>query len=284
MKAFIIPVIVVAVAIAAILWASRREDATPGRSGLLVGYYGCFGNQVAEVVDHTNLHWECFWGGLQKGIDNIRAAGKFTVIDVGQQLFEGTVPKTLRPGADARLRSLFNELQDAGVLHLVKMIVPMDEPNLPENRACADLAKAVGAIRAVALSYDELSGVLLGCIYYNRTPKCHTDLFDVVGFDDYEPGANILSPGGAYEKFRETLRPSQRTMLIPGGGYGPSKWEPKQQDPAPFVSYAMSNPEVLMIVPFLWRYPNHGEDIAGIVDLPIKDAYIAAGKSILEAA
>ncbi|MGB3068436.1 MAG: hypothetical protein WBC18_07810 [Ottowia sp.] len=284
MKPIVFAVIILAVAVAAIILASRSGSDSKPSNRPLFGYYGCFGNQVAEVADHTNLHWEAFWDGLQKGIDNIRTAAKFTVIDVGSQLFEGAAPKTFRPDAEARLRSLFNDLQNAGVLHLVKMIVPMDEPNLPENRACADLPEAVGAIRALALSYPELSGVLLGCIYYNGAPKCHTDLFDVVGFDDYEPGANILSPNGAYEKFRETLRPGQRTMLIPGGGYGPSKWEPKQQDPVPFVSYAMSNPEVLMIVPFLWRYPAHGGDMVGIVDLPVKDAYIAAGKSILEAA
>lgn len=283
MKAITMILIVLAVAGLVVFLLSRGGGDEAAKRVLYFGYYGTKGPQVQETADHTNLLWEAFWDGDDLAAANLIAANKFGVIDVGR-IFDrqGSKNAVLSPNAENRLRALFDLLKAAGALSLVRMIIPHDEPNLPENQIDAELPGAVSLIRRVAAGYPELSSVLLGCIYYNHTPKSHTDLFDVVGFDDYEPGANILSPGGAYEKFRESLKPGQRTMLVPGGGWGPSRWEPKQQDPAPFVAYAQANAEVFAVIPFLWRYPPHGGAIVGICDLPVKDAYIAAGKRLIE--
>lgn len=274
-------ILVALVVLAVVVVLINRDKSEPIKRGnLLYGYYGCHSDQVAEVTDHTNLHWQPFWNGIgkdgmQEAIYNIRRAQKFTVLDVEKFIFYRSGPKNIVLNADpyTSLRDLFNRLRDEGVLHLVKMIVPCDEPNLPENQAEKYLPDAVKTIRAVAAEYSELEGVLLGVIYYSRTTFSHMDLFDVVSYDDYDRGAEILAPDGDYERFRASLKPAQRTMLVPGGSFG--------QSPQPFVDYAMRNPEILAVIPFLWWYPDHGGEIKSIRDLPVRQAHIDAGRQVI---
>ena len=49
----------------------------------------------------------------------------------------------------------------------------------------------------------------------------------------------------------DMLEPGQKTMIVPGAGFGDA--------PEPFFAYALANPnEVEMIVPFIWfDDPNH---------------------------
>lgn len=272
---FVLGILVLAI----LVIISQRDKSSSTRStDLLFGYFGTFKDQVAEVKDHTNLVWVTFWEGLEKGIADIRAAQKFTVLDMDKFIFVRPEKNRLVMVADpyTPLRDLFNRLREEGVLHLVKMIVPCDEPNLPENQAEKYLPAAVKAIRTVAAEYSELEGLMLGVIYYPRRAFAHMDLFDVVSYDDYDRGANILAPDGDYERFRASLQPDQKTMLIVGGSYG--------QPPDHFIEYGQKHPEVLAVVGFVYWYPEHGEDIKGIRDLPVKDAYIAAGRRLLESA
>lgn len=247
----------------------------PHRTDIQYTYYGTYGNQVEEVRDSTNWAWQAFWEGDAKAFDDIASAAKPTTIDM-TRMFERTGPKqmALRQDAYDIAYDLFDHMRRLGVLQHVAMIVPMDEPNLPEHQVCKYLPEAVRILRDVATHFEDLRYVKLGVIYYANTAMCHTELFDILGFDDYPAGSNILAPDGSYERFRARLRPDQRTMLIVGGSYG--------QEPGPFVEYAHRNPEVFAIVSFLWRYPMHGEDIKDIVTQPaLREKYVAAGRAIL---
>jgi hypothetical protein len=247
------------------------------RSDLRYGYYSTFGNQIAEVKDHTNLMWTCFWyedGGEDKAITDMRSFGGDIVVDLIAYLFQSLKPGMLYPEAENRVRKLFDRMRTEGLLQQVKLIVPVDEPNLPETDACAVLPECVSILRRVVADYTELNGVMIGCNYYSGRPKCHTNLFDLVSYDNYGAKSGILAPGGEYEQFRATLRPDQKTMLIPGGYRG--------QDPVPFVNYAQRNPEIWAVVPFIyWAPTGNKENLTSIRELPVKAAYIAAGKSII---
>lgn len=276
--------VLVIIAIAYVVSSSKNDNnyevADPGtkRNDLLYGYYGCAHSQVEEVKSHVNLHWEAFFEGLETGVKNIKAANMSTVIDVAFCVFTRVAankPVSPRPveEMEANLRSVFDVLRTNGVLDKVVMIVPIDEPNLPENLALAYLPTVVNTIKNVCKEYPELANVLLGCIYYNGNARGNEDLFDVIGFDDYDAKSSIFAPGGDYQKMKANLKEGQKTLIIPGGSYG--------QDPTPFMNYANGNAEVWAVLPFLW-YPPTGADMKGIRDLSVKDAYIAAGTSVIQ--
>ena len=276
----ILLLLAIAVIIAALVMSKAKAgDITipeaPQRSDLLFGYYGCTGDQVAETQGHVNLHWECFWGGVDKAIADMRAANMTTVLDLGGPTLSdyGALPRTIRPDAEAQLRALFDRLHSEGVLHLVKYLLPSDEPNLPENGSVHLLPEIMPLIRRVAVSYPALVGVQYGCVYYSDLPMDHIELFDVVGFDQYEEKSGIFAPGALYERMKKRLRPDQKTWLVPGATYG--------QDPQPFLNFANGNDEVLGIVPFLWRNPHGDPKFDGIHSMPeMREKYRTAGLKI----
>lgn len=280
---YIIPAFVLVGAIVAIILSNKGSKAidivvpstAPNRTDLKFGYYGTYGDQVSETADHTNLQWEPLWNGPNGAVVNMAAGRKVTVLDVDSMIFTGANgSRTIAPTAEGNMRGLFDQLDGAGVLRLVKIIVPCDEPNLPKNDRTAMLPGAAALIRRVAADYPALAGVRLGCIYAGGKPMPHVDLFDIVGFDDYEAGSGILSPGGAYDQLRAALRPDQRTWLIPSA---------VGQDPASWINFANSHPEVQAIVPFLWA-DIPWESFPGVRSVPEKkEAWIAAGKSLISA-
>lgn len=257
------------------------------RTNLCFGYYGSkdfYGDeekqlppsrQVEETADHTNLHWEAFWDGEERAINNIENAIGAVVVDLDSYLFERTDKKTVIPRSDgeSRVRTLFNKLRDAGILHKVTVLVPQDEPNLPETATCDYLPSIVETIRSIASDYSELRNVKVGCVYTTVRPMCHLELFDIVGFDDYDKKSSIFSVGGSYDQMKSMLRPDQRTWTLPGGTYG--------QNPVPFINHAHNNPEVFAVIPFIWRVP-HDNKFNGICELPIREEYVKAGKSVKE--
>lgn len=242
---------------------------------LRYGYYGAEGDQVPQTREHVNLHWELFWGGEDDGIERMREAAMDTVIDVAGCLFDGGQwNEGPRASAEQDLRGLLNRLSAAGVLRYVKGIVPIDEPNLPAHWAVDSMPAACGLIRAVAADYPELAGVRLMAIYFTERPMAHMDLFDVVGFDNYKQGARVLQAGGLADKILSQLLPHQRLILVPGGSYA--------QDPSPFIEYALGNPRVFAVVPFLWVSKTDGHAIAGIGERPLmRPVYEQAGRQVL---
>lgn len=283
----IIILLVIAAAVVAVMVSKRKSDIdippAPQRSDLLFGYYGTKGPQVVETLGHINLLFECLWDGLPSAITNMQTAQLPTVLDVADYLFPAPVrivpgksavhPRPLLPDAEQRLRGLCDALRAAGVLHLVRYIVPTDEPQLPENNTIAAIPGACALIRRVAADYPELDGVGLWCIYYAGAPMDHVELFDVVGFDDYDAKSSIFAPGAMYDQMAAKLRPGQRTALLLGATYG--------QDPTPFLNFANAHPEVLALIAFLWREPGHGNRFTGIHSMPeMRAKYEALGRLV----
>lgn len=249
----------------------------PQRAGLLYGYYGCYGKQVEETAGHANLLWVMFWEGVEKAFADIKLANVATVIDLDSfVLSAGITPRELQPDAEKHLRDLFGQLQAAGLLHLVRYLVPCDEPNLRKDGTIDCIPEVVAIIRRVVADYPELAGVKVGVCYSTFNPMQHIEIFDIVGFDDYEKKSSIFSPGGAYEQMRVQLRPDQRTWIFPGACYG--------QDPDLFLNYANAHAEVLAIVPFLWSSVPWETAFAGIAGQPeMREAYSAVGARIVSA-
>ena len=252
-----------------------------------IGYYLTLPGQIAETQDHVNLLWLDTHDRLpQQEMARATTLGKAVVIDMQGCLFGPD--KTILPDATARVQSLRTYIKLHGSLSAVEVLVPCDEPNLPERDVQALIPEAVRILR------DAWPEAKVGCIYYNDAEFRHRHLFDVLGFDDYDGGFGIFDKPrwyeriklffggfvrrGSYLRFAELLRPDQKTWLIPGGTYGerPERW----------VEFAKTRPEVWAIVGFLWPATADGkEQFLGISGQPeIRAAYVAAGLSLLESA
>ncbi len=247
------------------------------------GYYLTVGNQYEETSDHVNLLW------LDDQRIPVEDLAIFTrvvdtcVLDVSGSLFDG---KELRTDATNRLADLKKYINKNGRLHTVTVIVPVDEPNLPEHYVQHYIPEAVRIIK------DVWPEALVGCIYYNDGIFEHHELYDIVGFDDYLAGYSIFKKPrfwecwklylgkfvrrGSYLRFLKLLRSDQRTWLIPGGAY--------REKPAEWVDYAKKNVDrVWGVVPFLWASHVDGSTFNGIRDNnALKEQYIAAGKELTQ--
>ncbi len=246
------------------------------------GYYLTLGEQLAETQDHVSLLWLDDRRLSAEDLANATMLGKTCVIDVAGCIFDG---KAIRSDATQRLQALRAYVKLHGRLSAVEVLVPVDEPNLPET----DLAHLLPA--AVRLMRDAWPEAKIGCIYYNDGQFPEHYLFDVLGFDDYwiEAGAfdkprwyeriKLFFGGfvrrGSYLRFAELLRPDQKTWLIPGGTYGerPERW----------VDFAKTRTEVWAMVPFLWASHVDGSDMPGIRALPVRESYRLAGLTCLNA-
>lgn len=252
-----------------------------------LGYYLTLPGQIAETQDHVNLLWLDTHGRLpQDEVVHATTLGKTVVLDMAGCLFAGN--NRLLPDAAERVAELRERIRLRGNLSAVEVLVPRDEPNLPETDVQALIPEAVRILR------EAWPEAMIGCIYYNDGQFRNHHLFDVLGFDDYLGGAGILERTrwydyirlwfgklvrrGSYLRFAELLRPDQKTWLIPGGTYGerPERW----------VEFAKTRPEVWAIVPFLWPATADGtKQFLGISGQPeIRAAYTAAGLSLLESA
>ena len=249
------------------------------------GYYLTLPGQIEETQDHVNLIWLDTQGRLpQQEMARATTLGKAVVIDMAGCLFDG---RAIRPDATERVQSLRTYIKLHGDLSAVRVLVPCDEPNLPERDVQNLIPEAVRILR------DAWPEAQVGCIYYNDAEFRHRHLFDVLGFDDYLGGFGIFQAPrwyeriklffggfvrrGSYLRFAELLRPDQRTWLIPGGTYGerPERW----------VEFTKPRTEVWAFVPFLWASNVDGSDMPGISGQPeVRAAYVAAGLSLVESA
>lgn len=275
------------------LYYARRDIGVPEpvlkRPGILFGYYGTFGEQVSETRDHISLLWSIQSEGLEKLVQNIRDAALATVIDVGPQLMERNSRglSVLRTDGEGRLREFLVRLELEGVLHHVIGLTPGDEPN-SQFDSLMEWTRACDTMRLVAAEFPDLASVKTVMLLNGAAPMenwaPHADL---VGFDCYNRKASIFQDAsrwppkwaGEYIQLRKMLRPDQRTFLVPGGATARDVFE---QDPTPFVSAAQTYPEVWAVVPFLWgSVVDKDNRITGIRDNAMRDAYAAAGRSLV---
>lgn len=250
-----------------------------------IGYYLTLPGQIEETQDHVNLLWLDDQRMTPEQIAHATTLGKTVVLDVAGCLFNGNATDALRPDAAERLRTLRAYIAEHGNLSAVRSVTPRDEPNLPETNVQHLVPGAVHIIREMWPEARVL------CNYYNDGEFRHLGLFDDVGFDDYLGGSGIFQKPRWYERvklffggfvrrgsflrFLDMLTGDQKAFMMPGGTYGepPEKW----------VAFALSRPEVWAIVPFLWASDVDGSDMPGICALPVRDAYVAAGRALVGA-
>lgn len=241
------------------------------------GYYGVRDTQIPETLAHTNLLFELGHAGEAAGLQHIAEARQPTVLGLQAQLWMWpsptfSLPFLLNPLAEANIRARFNELRQANLLQYIIALYPIDEPEFTVRNP-ALVAEAVRIVRTVAAEFPELANVKLAVFYnYSSSPYSNIDLFDWVGIDHYKIGADILNE--PLNSLHAQLRPDQRIMLIPGGYRG--------QDPNPFANYAISDPQVIALVPFIWydnADPANGV-VSGIRSNGMAQSYCLAGRHL----
>lgn len=219
-------------------------------------YYGYFGSCLtclAETQAHINLLFEAGWDGQQALIDDMSRAQLPTMLAL--------------PPAIGDVRALFESLRAANVLRFVIALYPQDEPDVAGMNE-TQVNALVGAERQLAAEYFELNAAKFAVIYGTQgTPGIGS--FDWVGMDNYGAGSSVL--GTPYGNLKAALRADQRIILVPGGA---SPWI---TDPAPFVERTEGDPQVLVLLPFLWR---DIADHAGIRSNGMIGQYTKAGCTI----
>lgn len=287
-------IVVLALVIAAGIWsykyftrhASYKDIFVPMpqnlRHDLFYGSYMCFQNQVNEVKDFVNLHWECFNEGLDKGFQNIREMQRFTVVDISGVIFQpykaNKPHMVLYDDYRQRLDAFIQQMREENLLHLVKVIVVIDEPNLNTTRS--DFEQATLFVKDYVKTVPELAGVKMGVIYQGGVDTGYWafEQYDIVGFDDYRRQSNIFSKDGEYNRMKAMLLGDQKIWLLPGGAKADGVPE---QDPAAFEAVAHRDPEVFGIIMFLWADVGY-EGIVGIRSIPKQqDLYTNLGLRIL---
>ena len=183
-------------------------------------------------------------------------------------------PRPFYPNAEQNVRQWFDRLRQLGALQYVRYLYPTDEPNLPAHDVCGTLGQAIALLKRVAADYPELKGVRYAVIYFHKKAFCGIGDYDVIAFDDYKGREGILNPGARYDTLLDTGVAGQSTMLVPGGY--------QDQPVGPFLNFALNNPEVEVLLPFLWCSPPPGaETLVGIRDRGVRQQYMQAGYQIL---
>lgn len=225
------------------------------RYDLLYGYFGDCATCVQETKDHTNVQMVVGWGGsLEQHAFEASSAGQKLIVALCWQCGEDNI------------RWQFTQLRNLNVLQRVVALYPEDEPDVNHIDDGA-MKNIVAMVRRVASEFVELEHVKIAVIYGNQgTPGI--EAFDWVGADEYGLGLH------ASKYIKSKMRPDQGLILVPGGA------DPWKEDPQPFVEYAQADPQVVMIMPFLWRWPTPPGG-RGIGDNGMAHAYCVAGSKTI---
>ena len=245
---YLIPLILFAIAAYGVYhwWRQSQVKYMPPmpaalRNGLEFLYYG----PVDGAEDHVSAAFEFNWGGAADTAEKMKRHGLLTWLTLSGECFSSG---DFRPLIDAasRVQATFSILQAAGVLHQVKVLYPLDEPDL-HGVSDAEMTAMCATVLAEAAKFPELSGVELATIY--SMPDGNTTLPGIgsmnrVAYDNYGLGSNILV-SKPFETMVARLRPDQTYLLVPGGG------DPWRQDPEAFRRWAHSHPQCSGIVAFM---------------------------------
>ncbi len=135
----------------------------------------------------------------------------------------------------------------------VWMVYPKDEPD-GANCSGATMAQVFKEVRNI------FPQARVGVIYGDTGPTPGIDQATDVGRDKYPHGPQVIS-----------LRADQHLILVPGGA------DPYREDPKAFVTMAQNNPQVSLVVAFLFVDYAGGK---GISDNGMLPAYRSAGCSL----
>lgn len=239
------------------------------RTDLLFGYYGSNAATATETADHANLYFAAdFYGPLEQlaGVTHAKGNGQRVILMLPAYSLD-----------DAGIRLWLDRLANVGLLSSVVALYPIDEPDIIRsgNRSDAEVTAMNARLRAIAAEYPDLRDVKLAVIYSGgsgRRPGIAS--YDWIGIDDYGAGCGALRHYDAL-----SLRPDQRTMLVPGGA------DPWRQDPACFESRAHRDQQVAAIITFIWQsVTDAGAAYRGVRENGLRQLYCEAGRKIMRPA
>lgn len=241
------------------------------RTDVLFGYFGPRGGEVSETAGHTSLVWAPdFYGPAEQlaSITQAKGNGLKVVVMLG-------LCQTPLAVAESEARFQLQRLHNAGLLDVVVGVSWCDEPNTPRSGDWG-AAEALGmnaAMHAAMASFPEIAAPRVRIIYSCKGTYPGASSADDVACDDYDSGCNVFAR--YYGALRDAA-PQARLFLVPSGATNPQGgWH---QDPACFVDYANTHPEVDAIVAWIYQSVDDGGHYAGIRDNGNRVAYCEAGK------
>lgn len=224
---------------------------SPRTEPLHYGYFGIDGEQITETAEHVTFVMAPDWGDWN--IPNYDEFRKTQIITQLQQakalgvkdawIMVGFLVLTQRPGCTemcvtprpdgmARLQAFKVQLDALGLLEMVKVLYPIDEP---ESHGLSD-AQLVQLLKEMKTVWPVKMAV-----FYSSNPHDYPGLseYDLAGRDDYDAGVSALDNV-------PPIKGNQQLLIIPGGA------DPWHADPQPFYDYALAHGNVYAIVPFVW--------------------------------
>lgn len=257
-----VPVLaVIALVVAIVIYRKRKKKKwgdidlqipATRRTNLLFGYYSSLERTFDQVKADVNMFWSGFYG-RDTWLKVLKEGNQAFVFDLAGDLTIKVDGKLIaRDNREELLRETFMDLRNHGVLHKIAYLYPIDEPQL-SMKGPEEFLKIVNTVKKVKAEFEELANARLMTIFLRGQPFWHVKELDVVGVDDYDQKSESLTIG-EHARLLKELAPGQKTVLVPGPGYG--------HNPDPWVAYALLNPDqVEMIAAFLWfDDPNHKDE------------------------
>lgn len=259
---------------------TSKDSAFNGpRDVVYYGYYGDLALQFEETKDHVNTVWIASWDRhplswadsvFQRTAQASVAGKKIVIMMTNNTYIKGKFNHMVL----LELEDLLTKLSGTDYAESVVALYPQDEPDYAGISA-EEVVKGNAAIRDTLSKFSKFKNLPLAVFYTGQETYPGIESYDWVGFDEYDAGARAL--GAKYNRMVERLRSDQRTMIIPGGC---DKW---RQDPRPFVDFALNNPRVVAVVPFIWidnADPSNPDVGLGIRSNGLKELYREAGLTL----
>lgn len=248
-------------------------------------------SSIVETADHIDLAWTGTWG------DSVTVEGRAALRDLTvkylQEAKERGITKamvtvdyflwvtlgnnhTAYRGSEfvtTEARLLFDRLKAEGLLDMVTVVYPQDEPEIYGIDGTM-FCLAISDIRGVLSEYPELAKTKVAVIYAANHGYPGIDCVDIAGFDDYDSRDRIFT-NGDYTRFVSMLRADQQTLLVAGGS------EPWLQDPTPFYQKAIADNRVYALVGFVW-FDQYGQtSYRGIRSAPTRQSFCTVGRHLI---
>jgi hypothetical protein len=213
----------------------------PYRAGVQPIYYGNIDRTSTVVASETQAIWTEGWGPDGYETHIVRQLQAAQALGVSFATTLGVVTVMQVDGQEVeRIRGIFTLLRSLGLLTMVKVLYPVDEPE-QQGFSDAMLKAATDKLRLVAAEFPELNGVKIAVIYGCGNTFVGYQHFDRVGCDRYDHSAQD-NLDDLIEK-----APGKEWMFLIGGV------EPYKADPRPYLALAMKDTRIVSMVYFI-RY------------------------------
>lgn len=218
------------------------------------GYFGQFDGQNVDTVDHVSFAFSMDWGdwstpGIEpfvslriiNELQDAKARGiTKAIVAVGYLTWNGNYETK---GTDF-LNTFKTQLDALGLYDMIIALYPIDEP----DQAPITEANLEAGLTAIHQVFPDKKLMVI----YGDHGRPAQQFYDYVGEDKYGHGL-ITVP----------LLPNQRMVLVKGGA------DPYKEDPTDAVDYALTHPEVAVVVFFLYGDYTGGKGIKNNGMLPI---------------